>query len=489
MKAKIKDLFVRLQTAIRRNPVEVVLSLFFCVLGCVSFDSEIVWLRGLWPCFPFLFLTTYTLHQYILKKNMRLIYYLSAFFFIPFIWITFEIWSARYLVTLVVIQLVYLASCWKKSNDLFVQFGIRYVSSVLFAWTLSSIAWVLSISIYMSVQYIFEIWGTEENRFLTYAAAIAYLGLFPLLFLMFSEDMEEKKWGWGNNRLFDVLLNYVLSPALLIYAVILYLYFIKIVVLWSLPKGAVAYIVVSFTSATFILKGCQVFLSRRYYDWFYRHASLAVLPALVMYWIGTCYRIHEYGFTEPRVYLVVVGLILTAVMGLFFFKRSGHYLYAANVAIVLLSVVTYIPCLTAKDIEIASQSARGNYPPKEESGITKSGYVDVENNLPVDISGFRSLRTVENYELRDNMWISQENDSLCLYDGKKELYRESLDVLSRKQLIKAGLSPADTIPVNAYPALLRLDMDSAALVFKSMMLDWDSSYKITYLNAGYYLEK
>lgn len=488
MKAKIKDQLVRLQTAIRRNPVEVVLSLFFCILGCASFESEIVWLKNLWPCFPFLFLTTYTLHQYILKKNMRLIYYLSAFFFIPFIWITFEIWSARYLVTLVVIQLVYLVSCWKKSNDLFVQFSIRYVGSVLFAWTLSTIAWVLSISIYMSIRYIFEIWETEESRFLTYAAAIAYLSLFPLLFLMFSQDMEEKEWGWGNNRLFDVLLNYVLSPALLIYAAILYLYFIKIAVLWSLPKGAVAYIVVSFVSATFILKGCQVFLSRRYYDWFYRHASLVVLPALVMYWVGTYYRIHEYGFTEPRVYLVVVGLILTVVMGLFFYKRSGHYLYAASVAIVLLSVVTYIPGITAKDIEIASQLARGNYPPKEEPGITTS-YVDVETNLPVTISGFRSLQTVENYELQDNMWIDQENDSLYLYDGKKELYRESLDVLSRKQLIKAGLSPADTIPVSAYPALLQLDMDSAALVFKSMILSRYSTYKITYLNAGYYLEK
>ena len=70
------------------------------------------------------------------------------------------------------------------------------------------------------------------------------------------------------NKLFDVLLNYVLSPALLIYAVILYLYFVKVAVLWSLPKGAVAYIVVSFISATFILKSCQPFLERRYYEWF-----------------------------------------------------------------------------------------------------------------------------------------------------------------------------------------------------------------------------
>lgn len=487
MKAKIKDLLVRLQTAIRLNPVEVVLSLFFCVLGCVSFESDKAGIREVLPCFPFLFLITYILNHLIQKKAMWLIYYLSMFLFVPFLWMKMDVWSAQYLVTLIVVQLVYLVNGWKKDNELFVQSGIQYVTSLLSGWILSSIACVLSFSIYYSIRYIFEIWETGENRFMAYSVCIAYLGLFPLLFLMFNQNKKCKEW--GNNRLFDVLLNYVLSPALLIYAVILYLYFIKIAIQWSLPKGAVAYIVVSFTAATFILKGCQAFLTRRYYNWFYEHASLVVLPALMMYWVGTYYRIHEYGFTEPRVYLVVVGIILTAIMGLFFFKRSGHYVYAASIATVLLSVVTYIPGITAKDIEIVSQTARGNYPPVEQSGMNESDYLEIETNMPINISGYRTLHVVDNYDADGKMWLSLNNDSLCLYDGKRELYRESLDVLSRKQLNKIGLSPADTIPVSAYPALLCLDMDSASLVFKSITLLRDSTYRITYLNAGYYLQK
>ena len=111
---------------------------------------------------------------------------------------------------------------------------------------------------------------------MAYSSSIAFAGILPLLFLLFNREKEEEE---GVNKLFDVLLNYVLSPALLIYAVILYLYFVKVAVLWSLPKGAVAYIVVSFISATFILKSCQPFLERRYYDWFYRYSGWAVLPA------------------------------------------------------------------------------------------------------------------------------------------------------------------------------------------------------------------
>ena len=51
---------------------------------------------------------------------------------------------------------------------------------------------------------------------MAYSSSIAFAGILPLLFLLFNREKEEE----GVNKLFDVLLNYVLSPALLIYAVI-----------------------------------------------------------------------------------------------------------------------------------------------------------------------------------------------------------------------------------------------------------------------------
>ena len=166
----------------------------------------------------------------------------------------------------------------------------------------------------------------------------------PLLFLMFNQDAkEEVRW----NKALDALVNFVLTPALLIYAVILYLYLIKIVVMWSLPKGGVALIVAAFTTMAFLLQGCQLFVSKRYYDWFFSRCCWMVLPALGMFWVGTFYRIAQYGFTELRVYLVLGGLVLTGMTFLFFSKRTGRYLYVALSAVVLLSVFTYIPGITA----------------------------------------------------------------------------------------------------------------------------------------------
>ena len=292
MKKKIEALLKRLQIAVRHNPAEVVLSVLFCCFGCALYETSWARLAVVVYYFPVLFLITCTLNSMTEGSRWRFAYYLSVLFFIPFFWKEKDFWSVFYWVTLVVVQLLYLVCDWRRDNDRFVRKGLCYLRAMLSAGLLAGIAWLLSISIYYSIQYIFEIWQYGERRFMAYSSSIAFAGILPLLFLLFNREKEEEE---GVNKLFDVLLNYVLSPALLIYAVILYLYFVKVAVLWSLPKGAVAYIVVSFISATFILKSCQPFLERRYYDWFYRYSGWAVLPALVMYWVGTFYRINQYG--------------------------------------------------------------------------------------------------------------------------------------------------------------------------------------------------
>ena len=289
------------------------------------------------------------------------------------------------------------------------------------------------------------------------------------------------------SKLFDVLLNYVLSPALLIYAVILYLYFIKIAVLWSLPKGAVASIVVSFTAAAFILKGCQVFLTRRYYDWFYDHASLAVFPALVMFWIGTLYRIREYGFTEPRVYLVVVGLILTGAAVLFSVKRWASYLYVACWAILLLASVTYIPGMTAKNIEHISQMSRKDDPMKKSWEVE---YIHISSDKPVDIRGYNTMASLRSYKMSDAARLVAENDTIAVFDEEDVLvYQKSYDGFLDGQLRKVGLSQLAPIPESVYPDLLRIDLDSSAIILEAIDLRRDSANHINYIIGSCYLKQ
>lgn len=354
MKKKIQEMAVRIIEAIRKNPVEVILSVICCTIGLLHYENQIQNTTVLFY-FPVLFIIAYILNYLTRNGQIRWMYYLSAFIFIPLLFVEGRIVPVIYNVSLAVSVLAYLVCSRKKENLPFVVNGLSFLQSVCSAFVLALTIFLLTLSIYFSIRYIFEILGNQESRVTTYAAYISFMLVMPLLFLMFNQ-YERKEYAIG--KAVHVLLNYVLSPALLIYAVILYLYFIKVTILWSLPKGAVAYIVISFVTTALILRGCQPLLKRRYYDWFYNRISLFVLPALSMYWVGTIYRINQYGFTELRIYLIILGGFLTLCTCMFFSNRWGRYLYMGYCAISLLTVFTYIPGISAKSLGVISQSHR-----------------------------------------------------------------------------------------------------------------------------------
>lgn len=487
MKRKIKVFVNRMATAVRQNPVEVVLAVLFGCLGCLSYETENKGVEAVVAYAPVCFLVTYLLNALTAGGCRRAVYYLSLLLFVPFLCVQREvtIWTAHYGVTLVVVQLLYLVSGGGRGNVAFVRKGLRYLQAGISAVLLSVVAWLLILSAYYSVRYIFEIEIGSEARFHAYASSLVFLTVMPLLFLMFNQERNMEA-GSGLERLFTALLNYVLSPALLMYAVILYLYLVKIAFIWSLPKGGVALIVTGFVAALFVLKGCQPFLRKRYYDWLYNHASWVALPVMVLYWVGACYRIHQYGYTEARVYLVAVGILLSGTVVLFFARRTGHYRYAAWLGIVVLSTVTYIPGFTAKDIERISQAKHGNYLPLE-AAKERRNLVISSDSFSFDITGYTTFQPVTYGGLqsaleRDTFYLRTKEDHL--------LFRMQKDSLWARQLRKIGLEPGDTIPEPYDPELLRLELDSALYIFGTISLHrpaLDLAYQVTYMGEGYYL--
>ncbi|MFQ8803975.1 MAG: DUF4153 domain-containing protein [Alistipes indistinctus] len=206
--------------------------------------------------------------------------------------------------------------------------------------------------------YRLHFWHFQRDyvRFLRRCGAPVLYRTVAFGFLTFNRKSEPAEP--ESSKLLDTLLNWVLSPAVLAYTVLLYLYFAKIVATWSLPRGRIAYLVFGFTLIAVAAQAGQTLLNKRYYDWFYNRFSLISLPALAMFWVGVGCRWSDYGLTENRVYLIACGLIMTACMGLFLSRRIGRYLYVTLTAIVILALFTYIPGLTPRDIERWSQSGR-----------------------------------------------------------------------------------------------------------------------------------
>ena len=179
----------------------------------------------------------------------------------------------------------------------------------------------------------------------------------PLLFMMMLDRWERSEV--HGTRILEVLLDWIVSPAVLIYAAILYLYAFKILVTWSLPEGGVAYLVFGFTSVALAVKALQELLGRRIYGWFYDRLSLFALPAAVLFWIGTLRRVGEYGLTEPRVYLVVCGAVMTFCLAIFLFAPHGDATSGSCFfAMLLFAAVAYVPALEPGRVAVRSQQAR-----------------------------------------------------------------------------------------------------------------------------------
>lgn len=485
MRKYLTEIRQQAQEAIRSNPVEILIALASCIIQYLVFEKVITGWQSLPYYFPILFIFSYTLNQCSLdKKPLRWFYYASWLLIIPFAWTEEPREFSFYMVNFGVFFALYFISKWQADNDRFVNTVLRFLRSLVFAGALSLITQLLLISIFFSIQSIFEIWQTQMTRFLAYSIPLVFMVELPLLFMMFHREKTEN---FIPDKVTRALLNYVLSPALLIYCAILYVYVAKITLTGVLPKGHLAMITICFSIALFMLKGCRPMMGQRAYAWFYNRASWIALPPLAMLWVGTLYRINEYGFTVERVYLVVTAVVLTLSAFLFFTRKTGRYLYVLLMAIPLFGAVTYIPGFSAADIERISQAKRGMDQKKEV--VTK--YHDFELQEPVLTEGFKSVEPVFGHEVKGMMRFDLRNDSLLVYDRQSKLiYQADVRSLAEQQMRKVGLTFSDTIDMKRdYSPMMQVELDSALLVFESMGLKQDSVYHINYINSAFYLKK
>ena len=114
-----------------------------------------------------------------------------------------------------------------------------------------------------------------------------------------------------------VFARYTLVPLVTVYLVILTLYFAKVVVSWDWPSGWIGYLVSGVAGAGILaLLLVHPLAAREDQGWitgFARAFWLGILPAVAMLWLAIYQRIHQYGFTEARYFLLVLSVWLAAI--------------------------------------------------------------------------------------------------------------------------------------------------------------------------------
>ena len=361
MNTKLKTVLQLLQQSPRRFPVELALGIAFFVIAVWDSESS-TWnetaaqmespVNGdiLWLFVPLMVLTFW------LHRVNRWAYLASFFLFLPLMALDLKpfLWTYGFGFTYVLAAILLIVGNKRMDNRPFAAHALHVATQLFFGLLITGILNLAVVAIVASFLYLFGI--DEPKHLYDHIYQFIWFVLAPQVCCTLIRQNEDEVT--EPFKVLRLILNFILSPAVILYTIILYTYFIKIVLEWDLPKGGVAWMVMGFITVALAGRMAQSILSQRYYDWFYRYFTLIAIPPLIMYWIGSIYRIRLYSFTESRFYLMVAGVLMTLFVLMLWKKHTRRYQLMALIFGAAIILFTYIPGISAKSIGLNCQKQR-----------------------------------------------------------------------------------------------------------------------------------
>lgn len=210
-----------------------------------------------------------------------------------------------------------------------------------------------------------------------------------LIFLLFTGDglkkLEEKS---DYPNVLKFFTQFVLIPLLIIYVVILYLYSIKILINWELPRGWVSYLVLVYSMvgilALLLVHPLRGEDAKSWVRIFGKMFYYTLIPLLVLLFVAIFTRLLEYGFTEARYYVVLLALWLTLVVGYFALKKNPGIKFIPISLFVFGIFSLLMPFANA--FSVAKNSQKNNLMKVlTENKLLKDGKIDFSREVKIEV--------------------------------------------------------------------------------------------------------
>ena len=305
-----------------------------------------------------------------------------------------KFWGANFITLLVLLGFPF-----EKNNQ-----GFTYRNFTnLFHLGLATMVWLLVFGLVAAILFTITTLFSVEFSDSFYEHFYTSLGIFtlPLFFLVFQQ--RQAKSEMTLNRIFEILVNFVLAPALMIFNVLLYAYVVQIIFEGVLPKGMLANI-----TFPYLLGGLGVYALRsicakaRWETFFKFYPYLAIVP-IVLLWLAIDRRISAYAWTEQRIYLVALATAITIAYAILIVPKARQYRLISGVVMVAIFAMTWV----VKPQEIAYQSQTARF----EQLLKKLNLSDGLGKIRDDIDFVERLENMPKSELKD--W--EELDNVTFY--------------------------------------------------------------------------
>lgn len=217
-----------------------------------------------------------------------------------------------------------------------------------------------------------------------------------------------------------VFTQYILIPLAIIYMAILYAYGIKIIAEWSLPRGWVSILIMSYSVvgilAILLAYPLRDTAQNAWVKLFARFFFIAIMPLIVLLFVAIYTRVNEYGITEPRYYLMLLGCWL-AVMALYYTFSKQKNMKLIPISLVVLGLFSLFSPWNTFRISRNSQLKRleqifAQYEMIGAEGITK----------PKDV-----ISDEDQDQIRDVIRYLVNNR---YYDGLSDLYKADVSKIA-----------------------------------------------------------
>ena len=343
-----------------------------------------------------------------------------------------KFWGANFIALLVLLGFPF-----EKNNQ-----GFTYRNFTnLFHIGLATAVWLLVFGLVAAILFTITTLFNVEFSDSFYSHFYTSLGIFtqPLFFLVFQQ--RQAKSEMTLNRIFEILVNFVLAPALMIFTVLLYAYVVQIIFEGVLPKGMLANI-----TLPYLLGGLGVYALRsicakaRWETFFKYYPYLAIVP-IVLLWLAIDRRISAYAWTEQRIYLVALATAITIAYAILIVPKARQYRLISGVVMVAIFAMTWI----VKPQEIAYQSQTARF----EQLLKKLNLSDGLGKIRDDIDFVERLENMPKSELKD--WEELDNVTFYMvrhieldssvedaYQGRQEVFKKQYGEKS-KELLKVDI--------------------------------------------------
>lgn len=374
-----------------------------------------------------------------------------------------KFWAANVLLFLILIAMPFHRENRQFIHRTFLQL-LNFLLSCLTGWLIWG---TLSILLF-SIENLFDVrlpYSIHER-----IPIFSHLLFIPLFFLIYQQKHRDVEFTTA--PFMQIIIQFVLSPALMIYTAILYAYAVQIALLGELPKGMVANLVMPYLAVGLGIYCLQILCDKSRWIGFFRLFPYFALLPLALLWFAVWQRIEAYAWTEPRIYLVAISTALSLCYGLLMLPKLRQYRYLLGILLISIFTMTFV--LQPQEIAFASQSARFEQQLKALGLLNEQGKIRDSFDPEKDLVHL-SADTIKQYdELTDSLHYLRvhsdfNNDKLIekygknlallkeviVYDGKIEVNNRLVSDSFVKD-ITFGLN-GNEISIQGYHSLVYVD--------------------------------